>query len=44
MTQQIKDLVHETLLLDIALKSQPIDADSALKNLLLKISKIEITA
>ncbi|MCX6725151.1 MAG: hypothetical protein NTX80_01230 [Candidatus Saccharibacteria bacterium] len=43
-TQQIKDLVHETLLLDIALKSQPIDADSALKNLLLKISKIEITA
>jgi len=43
-TQQIKDLIHETLLLDIALKSQPIDADSALKNLLLKISKIEITA
>lgn len=34
---QIKKLVHATLVLDIRLKSQPIDADEALQTLLLSI-------
>lgn len=32
---QVKELVHDTLALDIRLKSQPVDADDALKQLLL---------
>jgi DNA polymerase-3 subunit delta len=36
--QQLRDLVHDTLMLDIRLKSEPIDADSALQNLLISIA------
>ncbi len=35
---QLKDLIHQALELDISLKSQPIDADSALQNLLITIA------
>jgi DNA polymerase-3 subunit delta len=37
-TQELKALIHETLRLDVRLKSEPIDADSALQNLLLAIA------
>lgn len=36
--EQLKDLVHEALKLDIRFKSEPIDADSALKNFLISIN------
>ena len=40
MTQtQVKKLVHDALVLDIRLKSEPIDADEALMNLLLAIKE-----
>ncbi len=38
-SQQIKRLVRHTLELDIRLKSQPIDADEALQNLLIRIDE-----
>ncbi len=36
----LKKLVHETLILDARLKSETIDTDGAMKNLLLRISTI----
>ena len=41
---EIKRLIHTTLELDVALKSQSIDADEALQNLLILIAEIKITA
>ncbi len=37
----LKKLIHETLELDIALKSEPIDAESALQNLLITIANVD---
>jgi len=36
---QIKKLIHNTLMLDVRLKSEPIDADEALQNLLLCVGR-----
>jgi len=37
-TAQLKKLVHDALVLDSRLKSEPIDADSALQNLIIQIA------
>ncbi len=38
---ELKQLVHDTLILDTRLKSESIDVDGAMKNLLLKIASIQ---